>query len=61
MIDRTAKILLFLIAAGLWANVLLKPAARAANARQDYTHVLGSIAGNVADIASGVCTNQKIC
>jgi hypothetical protein len=60
MIDRTSKIILLLIAAGLWANVLVSQV-RVANAQEDYSDVLGSIASDVSGIASGTCTNSKIC
>jgi len=67
MIDRTSKILLSLIALGLWANLALyvvhplpaiaqfqrQPRSQA-QALEDIIHDLGAIAG-------GGCSNPKIC
>ena len=62
MLDRTAKILAVLIAAGLWANVLFNPAIRVANAQQDCTTgSLATIAQAISDIDKGNCGNPKIC
>jgi len=60
MLDRTSKILLALIAAGLWANfaaVFLQPA----RAEADYGTYLLMILNTVSDIARGKCSNNKIC
>jgi hypothetical protein len=59
--DRTTKALLLAIALGLWANVAgdwLKPAVVHAQGSEIY---LAHIAHDVLSIASGSCTNQKIC
>jgi hypothetical protein len=62
MIDKTGKLLLALIAAGLWANIgvsLLRPAAAIAEGYE-----LESLKSNVSDltrIGRGTCTNTKIC
>jgi hypothetical protein len=60
MIDRVFKVLLLLIALGLWANVFASQI-RSANAQAGYGDVLNNIASDVADIAGGTCTNSKIC
>jgi hypothetical protein len=52
--DKTTKIILALIAAGLWANIIA-PAAHAQDA------ALASIAQNISAIASGICTNHTLC
>lgn len=59
MSDRTTKILLALIALGLWANVLgpvLKPLPAFAS-----DSLLRSIDSTLEDIARGNCSNSKIC
>lgn len=54
MIDRTTKILLGLIALGLWANL-------AASVLRPAGFELGSISSNLGNIANGTCVNRKIC
>ena len=57
--DRTTKIILAAIAAGLWANALglaLRPTSAAAQANQQ-TMVLMYL----GEIANGACANHKIC
>ncbi len=57
--DRSTKLILAAIAAGLWANagvLVLRPSPAAA---QDEH--LSSIAYAISSIASGVCSNRKIC
>ncbi len=59
-IDRTTKVLLFAIATGLWMNVAgqwLRPATLHADATPDTT----AIRNSVQAIATGACTNHKIC
>lgn len=58
MPDRSTKILLAAIAAGLWLNAataLIRPAVA-----QD-SNTLHSIARDVSAIAMGVCVNGKLC
>jgi hypothetical protein len=59
MIDRTTKILLILIAAGLRAN-LLTSYVRSAVA-DDTSSVLRNIDSHLGSIYSGLCLNNKIC
>jgi type III secretory pathway component EscS len=65
MIDRTSKILLSLIALGLWANLalyLVHPLPAIAQAQtQTQDRTLQIIARDLAAIAGGNCSNQKIC
>lgn len=69
--DRTTKVLLAGIAAGLWANALmplLKPPGAAA---QDMSAVerslrsidssLDSIESDIDDLEDGTCSNKKLC
>jgi hypothetical protein len=60
MIDRTSKIFLALIAAGLWAN-LAGPFLRPVSAEQDYTGLLINIGEDLRAIKKGICSNPKIC
>lgn len=60
MIDRTTKLLLFAIATGLWTNLAgqwLRPVALHADATPDVS----AIRTIVQAIATGACTNRKIC
>jgi hypothetical protein len=59
MTDRITKVLLGLIASGLWANFAASQI-RPARA-QDLDLVLGNIESYVEKIATGTCTNFKIC
>lgn len=54
MIDKTTKLLLAAIAAGLWANVFAAPARAQADPWL-------SIARDVSAIANGTCGNQALC
>ena len=57
--DRTTKLILAAIAGGLWLNagiLVFRPSPAAA---QDEN--LSSIAYAISSIASGVCSNHKIC
>lgn len=66
MLDKKTKALLLAIALGLWANVAIQwfrpndlHAQNATQARiEDY---LSNIDQHVEEIASGTCTNDKIC
>jgi type II secretory pathway component PulM len=61
MIDRTTKILLGMIALGLWAHLvwwLFQP--MVANA-QNADSILRSIDSHLSAIYNGVCINHKIC
>ena len=59
--DATTKILLALIAGGLWvqiATATFRPTT--ANAQDSYSR-LTDIASDVGMIARGTCSNKKIC
>jgi len=58
----STKILLGLIAAGLWANAIASYV-RPAQAQTDYSLYLGEIARDVRALANGGrgCRNTKIC
>lgn len=61
MNDRATKILLALIAFGLWANALvpvLKPLPAHAS---DTERLLSRIDDNINDIARGYCSNKQLC
>jgi hypothetical protein len=61
--DRTTKILMMVIAAGLWANIgvsLLRPSGVSAQSA-DLAADLSSIESNVEHIAFGICVNRRIC
>ena len=61
MIDRTTKLLLLAIAAGLWMNVAsqwLRPIPVHAAGEVEQTQ---SIERYVRQIANGLCLNSKIC
>jgi hypothetical protein len=69
MTDRTSKILLALIALGLWANLfvpLLRP--NTALAQYENDHILKSIDARLASIdlnieklQKGTCANGRLC
>jgi hypothetical protein len=64
MTDRTSKILLLLIALGLWANVavpLFRPASVKAEDLDDIGKVMNSMAKDLHGIHNGICLNSKIC
>jgi len=76
MIDRTTKLALIAIAAGLWANALLPVFfPQPARAQDDNSDALQSMASDisdistavsdikddVSDIANGSCPNDAIC
>lgn len=57
MTDRSTKILLAVIAAGLWANVValqVRPATADAS-------LLRSIDNHLANLTIGTCINRKLC
>lgn len=54
MTDKTTKVLLALIAAGLWANVAAAPARAQADP-------WASIARDISEIADGRCNNTYLC
>jgi len=60
MIDITTKILLGLIALGLFANAA-NFAVRPVLADEDYTITLNSIQHDLHNIALGTCPNKKAC
>jgi hypothetical protein len=60
MIDRTTKLILAFLAAGLWANALV-PAFKSTPARADTYSYLSSIDSNIGKIAHGSCSNAKLC
>jgi len=60
IMDRTTKILLTLIAAGLWINVAINVGPRVAYA-QNCNSQLNSIVDDLGRIQRGTCTNSKIC
>jgi hypothetical protein len=67
MKDRTTKIILAFIAAGLWMNALVpvfnpKPvAAQDPATLQKIEDDLSGIKGDFHKVASGLCLNNKIC
>jgi len=69
MSDRTTKILLALIALGLWGNLLVPlvmPTAIHAQYESDYilksiNGHLSSIDANIDKLARGACSNGKLC
>ena len=60
--DRISKVLLTLIALGLWANVLI-PILRPpiVSAQDENEHHLADIERSLTNIEHGVCVNSKIC
>jgi hypothetical protein len=69
MLDRTSKILLAIVALGLWANMfalLFRPNEAVAQYETDYilrsvdAH-LANIDGNIDRLQKGSCPNGKLC
>jgi hypothetical protein len=60
MNDRTVKVLLALIAAGLWANALM-PLVKPTPAYAQFGDPMLNVADSLQSIARGVCRNQKLC
>lgn len=56
-----AKVLLALIAAGLWANLAITIIGPKIAYAQDYSRELASIVDDLGGIQRGTCTNSKIC
>jgi hypothetical protein len=59
MTDRTTKLLLALIAIGVWANLaflLLRP-----NPTISQSEMFNRLSLDVGQISTGYCTNKKIC
>jgi hypothetical protein len=67
MVDRTTKLLLAIIAAGLWANIAawnsrIAPAnAQDSNLTLRMEKSLRDIDTNIAALAIGACSNRKLC
>ena len=64
MTDKTTKLLLLLIALGLWANALVpvfRPITAKAFDIDDIQRFVGSMESDLGSIARGTCTNGKIC
>jgi len=67
--DKMTKILLTVIAAGLWANAMtswLKPASALADSElsiplSSIERSVNSINSDLGSISSGMCFNRKIC
>jgi len=59
--DRSAKILLGLIAAGLWANAILPVLKIIPAQAQSADHYLQRIDSNISLLVNGVCVNRKLC
>jgi hypothetical protein len=64
MTDKTTKLLLLVIALGLWANALIPlihPKPVAAQSLGDIDSRVSNIEDDVHKIARGTCVNTKIC
>jgi hypothetical protein len=63
--DITTKLILAVIALGVWVNIFTSasPDRQAAvqEAVQHTDHIVGDIADNISRIADGVCRNNKLC
>ena len=59
--DRMTKILLALVAAGLWANFATTIIGSKVAYAQDYSRQLGSIVDDLGRIQRGTCTNSQLC
>jgi len=60
MIDRTTKLLIAFLAAGLWPNAVI-PLLKSTPAQADADSYLSSIDTNIGRLARGSCTNAKLC
>ena len=60
MNDKTTKFLLFLIALGLWTNILMTVVAHPASVRADGDRI-GDIADDIHRVANGICPSKKLC
>lgn len=63
MADRSTKIILVVLAAGIWANVAvaLRPIPSQAQTDMLIYSLLNQVNLNVARLANGTCTNSRIC
>jgi hypothetical protein len=65
MIDKTTKLLLCVIALGLWINIavsLIKPVqVKAAPDVDDIERLVKSMESDLSRIQRGTCSNGKIC
>jgi hypothetical protein len=64
MTDKTTKIILIVIALGLWANIavpLLKPDPVKAFDVDDIERLVKSLENDLGRIQRGTCSNGKIC
>ena len=59
-VDRTTKVLLLMIALGLWLNAL-SPLLYVKKVSADSDSALQSIASDISKISGGLCLNNKIC
>lgn len=60
MVDRTTKVILVVIALGLWGNMLL-PILRTTPARADPDGYLIAMAHDIHGLWSGTCINSRLC
>jgi hypothetical protein len=60
VVDRTTKILLTLIASGLWANAVA-PMMRPLPANASTSDYLQNIDFNISRLEAGTCVNGKLC
>lgn len=61
LIDRSTKIILLLIASGLWVNAIGSALKTSPAHAADSDVWLMSIDSNIAKLARGTCTNGKLC
>lgn len=61
MTDRTTKILLALIALGLWANAVQSSRTSAQPGGTLTEFYLRQIQGDISRLIGGTCPNQKLC
>jgi hypothetical protein len=59
-LDRTTKLLLLMIALGLWLNAI-GPFVHVKKVSADSDTALQSIADDMSKISKGLCLNNKIC
>jgi hypothetical protein len=61
MIDRTTKLLLAVIAVGVWANFFSKENVVRPAMAQDAAYFLRAIDSKIGILVNGVCVNSKLC
>jgi hypothetical protein len=61
MADGTTKLLLGMIALGLWANVAAPLISAQPAQAQDAAYYLRSIDFHIQALANGVCVNSRLC